>query len=381
MSYATVPPFAPPVRNVGAPLAVIVGLGTLVALLLSLLTAADPGGTALGFGLASAAMGLVLGCYLWLDRWEPEPPRLLIMAFLWGASVAVLLSLALEALIGMALPVSGVPQSGPEPRFALVAVGAPLVEEAAKGLFLLVMMTGRRRHELNTLTDCLVYGGFVAVGFAWIENIFYIASGETLTESLTIAGLRLVLGPFAHPLFTTMFALGVWAALRQRGIAATLACLLLGYAAAAGVHALWNGSALRGAQTYLGVYVLWLMPIFALAVALAIGSRRRERRVIAGQLPDMVAGGLLSPAEAGWLASLPSRRGAVGAAQHFGGRAAATAVKRFIVDAVELAYVRDRIARGFGDPRVLALHDEEVARLTAARAVAGPVLAQAAPAR
>ena len=48
-------------------------------------------------------MTLVLLCYLWLDRWEPEPPRLLILAFLWGASVAVLLSVVLELLVEAAV--------------------------------------------------------------------------------------------------------------------------------------------------------------------------------------------------------------------------------------------------------------------------------------
>ena len=40
---------------------------------------------------------------------------------------------------------------------------------------------------------------------------------------------------------------------------------------------------------------------------------------------------------------------------------------------VELAFVRDRIDRGFGDPRVFALQNEEAYRLYAARAAA-PVL-------
>ena len=90
VSYATLPPLPTPVRKVGAPLAAIIGLGTLAALILSLLTAVNPGGTVLGFGLATASMALVVACYLWLDRWEPEPPRLLVLAFLWGASIAVL---------------------------------------------------------------------------------------------------------------------------------------------------------------------------------------------------------------------------------------------------------------------------------------------------
>lgn len=371
MSYATLPPHAPPVRNVGAPLAVIIALGTIAALILSLLTAVNPAGAAVGFALSTLAMVAVVACYLWLDRWEPEPPRLLVTAFLWGTSVAVVISLAAENLIEASLP-------GEQTTFATAAVVAPVVEEAAKGLFLLLMMTGRRRNELNTLTDCLVYAGLTGAGFAWLENIFYIASGESLASSLAIAGLRLVMGPFAHPLFTTMFAIGVYFALRQRSSAAKLGSLSLGYAAAVLLHGLWNGSAVLGPGTYLGVYLVWMMPVFGLAIALAVASRRRESRIIAAQLPAMVSSGLVSPAETTWLASIPARKAAVGSAARYGGRQAGSAVKRFVLDVVKLAYVRDRIDRGFGDDRVFALQHEEVRRVLAARAAAAPALAQLA---
>ncbi len=363
------PPFPRPVRKVGAPLAAIVALGTLAASILALLTSADPGGTALGFALSGLAMTFVLLCYLWLDRWEPEPPRLLVMAFLWGASVAVLLSVAFGHIIEQTFG-----GGGQAPAFVTVAIGAPVVEEAAKGAFLLLMMTGRRRIELNTMTDCLVYAGFTAAGFAWLENIFYISSGETVSGSLAIAGMRLALGPFAHPLFTTMFAIGVYFALQQRTLPAKVSCLLLGYLAAVVMHGLWNGSALLGAGTYLGVYVVWMMPIFGLAIILAVASRRRERHIIAAKLPGLVAHGLVTPAEATWLAALRSRTWAVQSARRAGGRHAAKAVERFIIAVVELAYVRDRIDRGFGDEWVFALHSEEAHRVVAARADAGPVL-------
>jgi len=366
------PPFPSPVRKVGAPLAAIISLGTLAGLILGLLTATDPGGTALGFALSTVAMAGVLACYLWLDRWEPEPPRLLVLAFLWGASAAVLISVLLEQVIHQTF-------GGPEKAsFVTVAIGAPVVEELAKGLFLLLMMTGRRRIELNTLTDCLVYAGFTAVGFAWLENIFYIASAETLPESLATAGLRLVIGPFAHPLFTTMTGIGVYFAMQQRNLVAKIGCVLLGYLGAVIMHGLWNGSALLGANTYIGVYVLWMMPVFALAIVLAITSRRREQRIVADKLPHMVATGMLTPAEASWLGSLQSRKSAVAAALQFGGRPAGSAVKRFALQVVELAYVRDRIDRGFGDERVFALQNDEAERVTAARVAAGSVLAQLA---
>ena len=374
VSYATVvdslgPPLPAPVRKVGAPLAAIIALGTLVGLILSLLTAVDPGGTVLGFALSSLAMTCVLLCYLWLDRWEPEPPRLLVMAFLWGASVAVVLSVAFEHVIEQTFGFDG-----EKPSFVTVAIGAPVIEEAAKGAFLLLMMTGRRRAELNTMTDCLIYAGFTAVGFSWLENIFYIASGETVAGSLAIAGMRLALGPFAHPLFTTMIGIGVYFALQRRSLLAKAGFLLLGYLAAVLMHGLWNGSALLGASTYLGVYVLWMMPIFGLAITLAVVSRRRERHIIASKLPGLVAHGLVTPPEATWLGSLQSRKIAVANARRFGGRRAAWSVKRFTMAVVELAYVRDRIDRGFGDERVFALQNEEAHRVVAARAQAGPAL-------
>jgi RsiW-degrading membrane proteinase PrsW (M82 family) len=369
--YAIVPPFPQPVRKVGAPLAAIIALGTLAGLILVLVTAADPGGTVVGFTLSTVAMAFVLLCYLWLDRWEPEPPRLLIMAFLWGSSAAVLLSLLFSALFEEVFGTGG-----DKPSFLTVAVGAPLIEEAAKGLFLVLMMTGRRRRELNTLTDCLVYAGLTALGFAWLENIFYIASAETLPSSLAVAAMRLLIAPFAHPLFTSMLGIGVYYALKQRTGAAKFGCLLLGYLGAVLMHGLWNGSALLSFTTYLGVYVAWMMPVFALVVVLAVASRRREQHIIAGKLPGMIAAGLLTPADAAWVHSLQTRKAAVQFAGQFGGRPAASAVKRFITQVVKLAYVRDRIDRGFGDERVFALQNEEVHGVLAARAAAGPALHQ-----
>ena len=363
------PPLPRPIRKVGAPLAVIITLGTLAGLILILLTAVNPAGTALGFVLSTIAMSLVLLCYLWLDRWEPEPPRLLVLAFLWGASIAIVVSVLLEAYIESAINPGQTATS-----FVTVAVVAPVVEEAAKGMFLLIMMTGRRRNELNSLTDCLVYAGVVAVGFAWLEDIFYIADGETLASSLVTAAMRLIMGPFAHPLFTTFTGVGVYFALQQRNTLAKVGYVVLGYLAAVVMHGLWNGSALVGVQAYFGVYVAWMMPIFGLAIALAVGSRRREQRIVAEKLPGMVAAGLVTPQEAGWLGSIGTRKQAVAAVRHSGGRAAGVAVQKFAAQVIELAFVRDRIDRGFGDERVFALQTEEAYGVHAARAAAGPAL-------
>ena len=76
-------------------------------------------------------MTVVLLCYLWLDRWEPEPPRLLVFAFLWGASVAVIVSVVLEVVAEAVINPAATVDSDTSPF--TVAIGAPLIEEAAKG--------------------------------------------------------------------------------------------------------------------------------------------------------------------------------------------------------------------------------------------------------
>ena len=356
----------------GAPLGLLIGLGTLAGLIVILLTLANPVGTAVGFVLSSVAMTVVVLAYLWLDRWEPEPPRLLVFAFVWGTSVAVVVSAVLQIFLDAWLNPAVDPAATGMSPFALV-VGAPVTEEAAKGLFLLLMMTGVRRNEINSLTDCLVYAGLVGAGFAWLEDILYIANGESLAHSLFTAALRLVMGPFAHSLFTTVFALGVWFALHRRGAAAKAGCILLGYLGAVVLHAMWNGSSLLGTGAYLGTYVFWMMPMFGLAIALAVDSRRREQRVVAEKLPGMVAAGVISANEATWLGSMRTRRQAVAEATRVGGKPAGDSVKEFAQRVVELAFVRDRFDRGHGNQQLADLLREDTYAVYAARA-ASPVL-------
>lgn len=362
-----VPPLARRIRKVGAPLAAIIVMGTIAGLIVLLFTLLNPVGAVIGIVLATAALAIVVGTFLWLDRWEPEPPRLLVLAFVWGASVAVIFSVGLE----MVFEALVVPLVGPDAATAAsIAIGAPLVEEALKGAFLLLMLTGRRRQELNSLTDCLVYAGITAIGFAWVENIMYIAGGADVGEALVTAGLRLIMGPFAHPLFTLSIGVGVYFAMNRRNVFAKAGCILLGYLGAVLMHGLWNGSTVIGIETYFVVYLVWMVPCFGLAIWLAIASRRREQRIVAAKLPGMVAAQLVTDNEATWLGSIKTRKLAIAEVTRAAGKPAAKPVKDFAAQVVELAFVRDRIDRGFSDERVVALQNEEAYWVLVARSAA-----------
>ncbi len=113
-----IPPWPRRVRKVGAPLAVLIGLGAVTGLLIILLTLTNPVGAAIGFVLSTVAIAVVVLSYLWLDRWEPEPPRLLHLAFIWGrvAGDRGVADRRAVVRLGIRPPVAGLPEASNPPR-------------------------------------------------------------------------------------------------------------------------------------------------------------------------------------------------------------------------------------------------------------------------
>ena len=72
---------------------IVVGFG-LAAVVLSVYYGATLGlvTTLLAVVLAAIPLGIVIPTFLWLDRFEAEPARYLVTAFLWGALVAALVA-------------------------------------------------------------------------------------------------------------------------------------------------------------------------------------------------------------------------------------------------------------------------------------------------
>ncbi|MGD4850348.1 hypothetical protein QT796_22555, partial [Xanthomonas citri pv. citri] len=92
-----------PVRRSGTLPIVITVLGAIVILLIvALISAGSPVTFIVGAIPSTAALIVCLLCYRWLDRWEPEPTRLTVMALIWGGSAGVIFSFLVE----MAVPAS-----------------------------------------------------------------------------------------------------------------------------------------------------------------------------------------------------------------------------------------------------------------------------------
>lgn len=221
-------------------------------------------------GLGLVPLLIVVPVLVWLDRVEPEPWSSRLHALLWGVTVAAITAIIVNTIVASMAGES-----------IAAVVSAPLIEEAMKAAGILWAV---RRKEVDGVMDGIVYAGWVALGFAVIEDGLYFATaaeGGFLAQTFLV---RAILTPFAHPLFT------VWS-----GIAAGLAVskgrsafpsILWGYAIAVALHASWNGSLTYGeeiggehADALLGLALLLFIVLFlGMIVALSLFRRREQRR-------------------------------------------------------------------------------------------------------
>ncbi|RKN68359.1 MULTISPECIES: PrsW family intramembrane metalloprotease [unclassified Microbacterium] len=321
--------------------------------------ALGPAASVVGFLLALIPLAIVFLGVRMIDRWEPEPKRIVVFAIAWGAIAAVgltlLLDLGLTFLFGIR-----------SDAFSAV-VQAPIVEEFWKGLGVFLIFLVARR-AFDGPVDGVVYGALVGAGFAFTENIQYFAisliegGGEQLTATFVV---RALLSPFAHAMFTALtgFAIGL-AARRHSSAGSAAAAGLLGMLGAILLHALWNGSATFA--DFFGLYFTLQVPLFAGFILGIIALRREEARLTKARLGEYAAAGWFTPEEVTMLATPAGRKtGLRWAAQLRGDRR--PLMREFIKDATALAAVRQRAITG-RDP--LATEDERalLIRTRAARA-------------
>ncbi|WP_151081517.1 PrsW family intramembrane metalloprotease [Nocardioides cynanchi] len=308
-----------------------------------------PRGTALAALLAAVPVGPLVACFLWLDRYEPEPRRLLAGGLVWGVFVATAIALLLEGVGGF---VGGLSDK------RMLELSAPLAEEASKGLFLLLLLWWRRA-ELDGVLDGIVYAGMVGVGFAFTENILYLASAYDGSPDLGPGGvhaltgtfvLRCLASPFAHPLFTACTGVGVGIAVSSRRRAVRIGAPVAGYACAVIAHAAWNTATVYGPGNFVTVYLILMAPVFLLAVALATWVRQTEGRMLAGALADAARRGLLPATDIGWVVDLAARRTSRAYARETGGADAERAMRDYQQAVVELGFLHSRYLRGVPPP-------------------------------
>lgn len=286
-----------------------VGLGLLAALMT--VFELGPGVALVGVIVAFVPVPLYLGIWLWLDRYDPEPSWALGGAFLWGAGAATFVSAIINTVFGQVVKeATGNPGLA---NFLAASISAPFVEEAAKGLAVLLIYLALRR-QFDGVLDGIVYAGVVALGFAAVENVLYY--GRSLAQGgagqmIFVFFLRGILGPFGHAVYTSMTGIGCGLARQSHNTLVRLVAPVAGYFAAVFLHSLWNTMAglAGGIGAFLLLYLVVWAPLFLIFFAVVIWMGARESALIQRMLKAEVALGLVTQEQADIVASWPKRMG------------------------------------------------------------------------
>src|SRR5215510_2194660 len=232
----------------------------------------------------------------WLDRYEKEPKLLLGAAFVWGMVIAGGGAYILNTMFGVAIYSLTGSESAAD--FGTTSIIAPIIEEALKGLAVLVVFLLFRK-EFDSILDGIVYGAITAMGFAAIENVLYIYRNGYLEGGwegfwfLVVVRVFLVGG--MHPFFTAFTGIGFAVARLSRSILVRIIAIPAGYTVAVLAHSFHNTfSTFVGGE---GGFFLGLLADYAgyiIMIGFIIWVIIHERNILKKQLREEVARGAIS---------------------------------------------------------------------------------------
>jgi RsiW-degrading membrane proteinase PrsW (M82 family) len=353
----TIPPRVPRYRELPRQrgrtlLVVLTAIGAVVGLVEVVVFAAGAEaleGAQLAVLYALIPLPLLWFVFWWLDRYEPEPRRYKVAAFVWGGVGAVAIALAVQVLVGATTDLTDE---------QLATFVAPVTEEPAKGLFLLFTFL-RWRRIIDGFLDGLIVAGLVGLGFAFVENIGYYAVSYAGGPDIPVAGaegaagtffVRGVVSPFAHPLFLAAFGIALGLAVGIRSTVLKVLVATVGLAISILLHGLWNGSgSYFGAAGFVLVYLGLLVTLVVVGV-LAIIARSRQVRTLERSLSYVAERGWIHPDEIPYLSRFGYRKIARKHARERHGKVAARVVRRYQRLATEMAFLHDAIMNGQTKP-------------------------------
>ncbi len=203
--------------------------------------------------------------FLQRDRLRPEPRYLVRLVFFVGggsAFIAGLLEVGMSAATGLSLEARTAP-----PLAAAAAIG--LIEEGVK--FLVILAIVYRHREFNEVLDGIIYAVAASLGFATVENLFYVLEG-----GLGVGLLRAFLAVPGHAFFAAVmgFYMGLAKFSGRRGTVRLITGLGLATLAHGAYDALvFSQSALALAVVPLVIF-LWRRAIHHTRRAQALDDQR-----------------------------------------------------------------------------------------------------------
>ena len=230
-----------------------------------------------------------------IDRYEKEPTRYLLGAFLWGALPAVVAGILIELI--MDVPVSLLlGENSLGGQMISTALIPPVVEEVLKAGAVAIIFLWRRR-EFDGWVDGLVYGAMAGFGFAYVENVFYILGTESWGDWLALFFLRVIVFGLMHGFWTSLTGIGFGVARNSTDNTRKVLAVLIGLSAAIVSHMVHNGALVLSSQSEGSTFLVALVnygSLLVLLICLRLVAAQRDRNVLQTYLRDEVPS-ILSP--------------------------------------------------------------------------------------
>lgn len=241
--------------------------------------------------LFSAIAAIIpMGFYLFLiwkfDRYDREPFKFVLINYLWGALGAIFLAL-IGSFILTSFASIFIEDKDNLSRFSSIAV-APFIEEITKGVFLLITISSKK---FDNLTDGIVYGGAIGLGFGMTENfLYFVAFSESVSDWIMLVIIRSLFSAVMHCVSTA--TLGAFLALAKfEPNFLKLFLSITGLFIAMLIHFIWNYSVSFENTALIGfVFMIISIIIFIMIYFISI---RKERLLIYNELKEESESGLI----------------------------------------------------------------------------------------
>lgn len=220
------------------------------------------------------------------DRYDREPVMLVLMNYFWGAVGAIILTLLFNGLIQYIL--FDLLFGGDKLEYFSSVVSAPIIEELTKGLFLLVMIQNKK---YDNITDGIVYGSAIGLGFGMTENFFYfVASSNSINTWLTLIVIRTLFSAVMHCVATgTLGAFLGYAKFKKK--LGKISFGLFGLLIAMIIRSVWNTFVSYQSTALIGIaFMIVTIIVFFLVFTFSLNT---ERKIIFSELLDEAQNGII----------------------------------------------------------------------------------------
>jgi len=219
---------------------------------------------------------------LWkFDKYEPEPLLFVFFHFIWGASIAT--TLGFFGSKAISFPLELLIKEPEKTSLIQIILIAPIVEEISKALLLFWTVNNKR---FDNLTDGLVYGGAIGLGFGMTENfLYFITFGDTISGLILLIIIRSGFSAVMHSMSTAAFGAFLSASKYSKDKNKKL-LIVTGFITAISIHFIWNFSVSFAGTFLFGMF--FIVIIFAIFIAVFLFALRFERKIIKEKLANEI---------------------------------------------------------------------------------------------